>query len=307
MPVSKKILRIDSSLLRVSACDLHVWYMAVEGLRPPLWNNDMEIGSAFHAFVATMRRTKNEALALKAATDYYSRPMIVKKMKQYMTPQYLMRMCIEYWQTVAENDVFETVVVDGQPLCELRFSIPYYEDDEVAVEICGTIDDVCKHKHGTYAIRDYKTTSSRDKDDYLEGYKLSPQLMMYKFALQKYAKMYPDSMFAEINRLDVSCFIDGIFVNGKDVIEFKRGDMIPFSEQQMAEFERMLNKEVMRQVANLKLANKPDRQGMLNGACNSNFGCPYWYICAAPDDIAREHVKRNNFVSKMYDPKTHGE
>lgn len=310
--MTKQTIRIDASSLKHSYCLRHFYLDVVEGFTWHQSNNDMEFGNAFHTFKNTLALTNNLGAALLAAREYYSRPMTIKSNKKYLTLNYLLTVCQDYESYWSDRNEFETLVCEGRPLSELRFSIPYYSDDFVEIKLCGTIDDLCKHKRGCYAIRDFKTTSSGDIDEYFAGYELSTQLMVYYLAVQFYAKMYPNSIWSEVVKTKFACFIDGIFLRGKDKpVEFKRSDMIFFSDERVEEFNAMLTekcKQLAAFVASIKDPNDlPKREGLLNGSCHMTFGpCKYFKVCAAPDEIAGRFILNNNFARREYNPLTHG-
>lgn len=305
--MTKQVIKIDASSLKHSACTLEFWYKVVDGYRTQLLNNDIEFGIAFHIYVAVMKRTGGDfAAATKAALEHYRRPNIIKHQKRYMTENYLLKVCQDYWFTRGMNDDFETLLDDkGKPLVELGFQWPIYEDDKLVVMIAGTIDDLCKHKRGTYALRDYKTTASWDKKAYLDQYYLSSQLMIYRLTVRKYAQMYPDSIFATLDKNNAHCFIEGIFCAGADKpVEFLRSDVFCFKDKQLSELETLLNRKVLSFVAQIKSGKLPLREGMLNDACSGKFGhpCDFFNACRAPDLISAQHVLRRNYVQITYDP-----
>lgn len=310
--MNKQIIRIDASSLKWSYCMRLFYLSAVEGYKTPLSNNDTEFGSAFHAFKNTLTQTGDLVSSLVAAKEYYSRPMNVKKTKSYLTLSYLLSVCQDYVSHWENREEFETVKFNGKPLSELRFSIPYYTDDSVEIKLCGTIDDICKHKMGCYAIRDFKTTSVGDIDEYFAGYELSTQLMVYYMAVKFYAELYPDSIWSEICRTNFACFIDGVFTRGKDKpAEFKRSNMIFFSQEKVLEFNSMLTEKckiISKMIQQIKDPNDlPPREGLLNGSCHTIFGpCKFFRVCAAPDEIAGRYILNNNFTQKEYNPLTHG-
>lgn len=303
----KQIIRVDASALRESACMLRFYRTVVQGYRVPINSNDMEFGSAFHVFVAEMKRTKgNIGLAIQATQKRWRVPMEVKYKKKYMDETFLLTTCMNFWEQFGSKDEFVTLEHDGKPMVEVKFSWPYYVDDTLEILICGTADDICKHKRGTYAIRDYKTTSSWDQQEYLYGYKLSPQLLTYRLILRYYAKRYPDSIWNVIERSGCCVFIDGIFINGKDKpVEFIRSEVEAIAEDKLAEYEKLLARKVAELVDVVKSNVIPVREGLLNGACHTVYGhCKFFDACAAPDNIAAEHVLRRNFIQKTYDPLT---
>lgn len=286
-----------------------LYWIVIDGYKEKLNNNDVEFGSAFHEFVKVMKLNPGRYdLAIKAAIDRFSVPMNVKSNKTYLTMNYLQNLCITFWEQYVAKDLFETLKADdGTPLVEMKFSFPFYQDDDVEVLLEGTIDDLCKHKHGTHALRDYKTSSVTDEDAYLSGYALSPQLMFYYLVTSYYSRAYPDSVFARIHEKGLSCFIDGIFLHGKSSPpSFKRSEVFSFPSQQMAEFERLVHRQVKALVAAVKENKLPDREGMLNGACQTVYGkCKFFNACRQVDDISTQHVLNRNYIQTPHEPLKH--
>lgn len=306
----KTHIRLDASALKESSCSRRLVWTTVDGYREEKNSNDIEFGSAFHEFIKVMKETNgNYAEATMAAVNRYNVPMYIKdRRKDYMTAQYLQVLCFKYWEQYVAKDQFETVVIDGKPLVELKFSYPYYVDDEVEVSLCGTIDDVCKHRHGTYAIRDYKTTSVYKKDEYLSGYALSPQLMFYRMVVSLYAKTYPDSIFAQINKHGFSCFIEGVFLQGATKEpEFKRSELFIYTPEQMNEFQKLVDRKVRQLVELVKAGVVPDREGMINGACQTVYGpCKFAIACKQQTSVGVGHMLNRFFIKREYNPLAFG-
>lgn len=288
-----------------------LYLTVISGYKEKLNYNDIEFGSAFHEFIKTMKENPGRYdLATAAAIARYSVPMQQKPEKSYMNTTYLLNLCMNFWEKWVAQDQFETLTMPttGKPMVELKFSYPYYSDEQVEVQLCGTIDDICKHKHGTYALRDYKTTSVFKTDQYLSAYHLSPQLMFYRMVLDYYARTYPASIFGEINRKDVACLIDGVFLRGKSAPpEFKRSEVFIFPRSQMDEFEHLVYKKVMELVAVVKSGNAlPKREGMMNGACQTVYGnCKFFGACKQIDDLTTQFMLDRHFIQVPYDPLNH--
>lgn len=303
--MSKLILRIDASALKESSCLRRFYWNVVDGYRTSINTNDIEFGSAFHEFVKVLKENPDRYdLATQAAKERYSVPMETKGGKGYMTMTYLVETCMRFWQQWVEKDNYKTIVgPDGKPLVELKFSYPYYADDQVEVLLCGTIDDICE-RNGSYAIRDYKTTSVGKRDQYLAGYELSAQLLFYRLILSYYAKTYPESLFAKLHRENAACFIDAIFLQGASKPpEFARSPIFNFPQAQLDEFEQLVNKRILDLVTYVKAQQLPMREGMINGACQTVYGaCKFFGACVQKDEIGRQHILNRYFIQREYNP-----
>ena len=310
----KLTIRFNASAAKESACLLRTWRTVIEGYAESAPTNDVVFGSAVHEYIKHMRLTGgNCGVAMQKALAVFNKPKRTKEKKAYLNnSSYLMLCCQNLWEDYLQQDDFETLVsADGVPLVELKFSIPYYADDTVEVYLEGTIDDLCKHRAGCYAVRDYKTTSVWDKTGYLAGYALSPQLMFYRMAIEWYAKEYPGSIYEKFMSKGIpGAFVDGIFLAGADKpVTFARSEIFQFSEDKMAEFRNLLDKKIhdLLKCVNNKYKSSDafsvPREGMLNGACQTVYGaCKFFNVCNALDDIHAEHLLRNNFVQKPYNP-----
>jgi len=288
-----------------------LFWNVVGGYRSKLQTNDVEFGSAFHEFVKIMKQTGDSVRAYDAAQKRFDVPMEVKPEKKYLTTNYLLQTCALFWQHVVSKDQFATVIhpVTKAPMVERKFSVPYFANDRVEILLTGTMDDICKHKHGTYAIRDYKTTSVYKTDLYLSGYRLNPQLLFYHMVIGHYANLYPASIFADITARGFSCFIEGIFLRGAtQPVEFKRSELFQFDKGQLDEFKKLVDKKVQELVtiAENWLDNPaaiPPRDGMINGACQTVYGhCKYFLPCSQPDDISCGHMLNRFFIQQEYNP-----
>jgi hypothetical protein len=307
----KQIIHLNASALKYASCIRKLEWTIISGYKTGDVLNDIEFGTAFHEFIKVMRLNPQRfdlatAAALKKWKDAQDAGMRVKYNKTYMNENYLIKTCLDYWNQVAEKDLFQTVIgSDGLPICEMQFAIPYYSDDKYEVLLCGTIDDICKHQTGTYAIRDYKTTASFDHKEYLEAYALSHQLMFYRFVVKLYAQWYPESIWAEMHHRGIACFIDGIFVRGRDkAVEFHRSAMFQYTEQQLAEFEQGLNAIIKRIVDRFSNpVNFPPREGMINSSCSGIYGkCHFFNVCSQPDEVASQHILNRYFKQETYNP-----
>jgi hypothetical protein len=321
----KTVVMVDASLFKKSKCLLEMFYMGVLGIRGRLNNNDMEIGSAFHKFRATFRREGKESYgrALNEALHYWQNtPMIVKSKKKYLTDAYLIKMCLTYAAKYGNGDELEVVrtaqqfgnLPAGTSMIEpvTRFMFPYYVDDYCEISVGGTIDELAKIKSGIHVIVDAKTTACWDHEDYFRGYDLNPQLLTYRWAWEQYAKAFPDSLFASVYAGDIGAQIDGIFLAGADKdIVCKRSTVFTFNQDDVDEFGMLVESkvsELANEIKKWRLTGKvPLRYGMLNNACENQFGrCEYFKSCAAKNQVTRMMLLERDFKQEQYNPLNHG-
>lgn len=303
--MTKRIIKLDASSLVKSSCDLRFYNIVIKGYREPLVSNDIQYGTAVHKFVETMFRSDGKLdLAINAAKEIHSRPCLIKLTKKHLTLNHLMRTCIDLWQDFIEKDDFEYfTLTNGQPAVEITFSIKIYEDEENEVYLEGTIDKFGKIKNGCYAVGDYKTTSSWDTDSYFNGYRLSPQLKTYVYAIK--TKASTETAFSKIAETPIGAFIDGIFLSSSKPSTFKRSEVFVFKDKQLATYEKMLINTAKKVCT---WVNEPEANGLINGSCMERFGpCRFFNICAAPDKITQEQLLKRDFIVKPYEPLKFGE
>lgn len=307
--MEKRIIRINASALKKSACFRNFWLTAIAGYKEPINSVQIEFGTSIHIFVKCMIESKGDfAASIMAARKYFeTTKMIVPKKKAYLDSVHLVKVCVQYWQWLtSKHSEFEILTKeDNSPAVELTFSNHFYEDENFIVYLEGTIDLLGKFpgQYGQYAIGDHKSTGSYEQEEYLDSYANSTQLKFYHYNLLLYGQRNPDSFIASISKLPVGCFIYGIFLNGKDKIEFGRSEIFQFKKEQVLEFGIMLDTFIQKVIRNAT-DNMPQPEGFLNGACHSYLGgkCSFFNVCRQPDSVASGHVLRQQFVKTEYLP-----
>lgn len=323
----KLTIILDASALKNSSCLLRMFHDIIDGYKEPIPNNDTVFGSAFHTFRAHWRLTGDFfAAVIRAKKHYNNTEKNIKKNKTFLTEGFLVEICTQYEEKYG-NDEFEVFrKPDGVALIEpeTRFAFPFYTDDELDILMAGTMDELGRFrisKH--YGICDVKTSGVWDIRNHMNSFRLNPQLILYRWAVQKYAKFAPDSIWAEIERGTIKCFIDGIFYkkgtndSGPVATLVRRDtfgsiDYIQYKQSQIDEFDGMVRKHILEfkdAVKHfLKTGERPPRQGLLTDSCSTKFGmCKYADACMAPDDEARKYYFQNTFVKKDYNPLLFGE
>jgi len=305
----KKIFKFDASSLKESSCDLRFWNITVEGYTGGLVTNDVLFGSAIHKFNEVIVKSNGHFKdAITAMKIVFDRPCIIKSNKKYLTLNYLTQTCLNYWDEFLSKDDFSYFIMpNGEPAVELQFSMKIYEDDNIEIYLEGTIDKFGKINNGCYAIGDYKATSSWNPKEYFEGYRLSPQLKTYIYAVNRLAKDNPDSAFASKAGTQIGAFIDGIFFTPSNPSKFQRSEVIVFKPEQMDEYETLLqrtcNDFALMYSHYLATNEVPLGNGLINGSCETKYGrCKYFNVCAAPDKVSAGHLLKRDFVKKEYQP-----
>jgi len=321
--MSKQTYYFDATAARTTSCGLKTLLAVVFGYRAKQNSADIEFGSAFHKFRKIMRETGNMQPAMAAALKHMEdhKNCFVKKNKQkLMTKQYLMKVCLDWWEHY-NPDSFKVLRVDpdtlelgtgdvGKPIfLEIKFDLPFYEDDNIKIVLCGTIDEIGKFHNGPYAIADAKTTGSYDAKDFFKDFELSSQLMMYSWVIREYRRRFPDNPLCQI-KFDIGVFIDGIFLGSEEEgAAFHRSQALFFSDDQLDEYEAIKKKEIFKLINNIKnLPTMPPREGMFNGSCQGKYGrCDYFNYCASNDPVVKELTLKHQLKQVPYEPLKFGE
>lgn len=312
-------IMLDASAFKESSCLLRTFYQTVAGYTDKIQYNDVEFGSAFHIFRRIVREKGQDGLglAIRSARHYFeTKPMNIKSKKKYLTSQYLLDACVKYFEEY-EIDRLKPIWItkkDGikEVLLELPFTFPYYVDDQIEILMAGTMDELGKFDNGIVCVTDMKTTSVFDIDGYFDSYRLSPQLIFYRWSIKQYAKAFPESFLATYDKEDIGCMIDGMFLSGaNNPVELRRSDVHVITESALTEFDFLLRKKVDALIAEVKHCIKhnvvPIRYGMLDGSCQTIYGkCKYFNVCAARDDTIRAVLLERDFVQRPYNPLAFG-
>jgi len=304
----KKIVLVDPSALKSSGCCLAMNYNIIQGYRKPVNSCDIEFGSAFHLYRKLKVETGDEFMALAKAQAYYRDiPKYMKPKKMHLDTNYLAAVCEGYDERYSFDEYGVVKDDKGKPLVELRLVFPYKTYDDLDVLFCGTVDEICYNPIADfYCIKDYKTTSVWDIRGYLGAYRLSSQLMSYKFILQNYARLFPGSVISKVCERPLGAFIDGVFL-GASKTTYERSDVFFYADSQMAEFEKGLAKAVEEIVWYVRNPGDLYRQGMMNSSCEKVYGaCQFFEACVESEPENRQSILDTDFIKKPYDPRTHG-
>lgn len=325
--MSKDTVIVDASLLKNSACRLRMFYEGYLGLKGKVLGNDLHFGTAFHLFRSVYRITNdwNKAF-IEAHKCFKNGPenLITKDNKKYLTPGFLTTCMAKYEEKYDPTKDRLVPVIDehGDTLVEpkSRFIFPYFITDDVDILIAGTMDEMSyQHQDGPYTqpgyvITDCKTSGAWKIREFFEGFKLSPQLLMYRWAIRKYAQFLPNSIWAKIDASPTTAaMIEGVFYKSSSdedsgaSVSITRSDRIYFKDEQLLDFEFLVRRKCQQLAEDIMLFRRqgvlPYREGMVNDACNTKFGlCPYFQLCCARDDEERESLVEANFVKKKYNP-----
>lgn len=265
-------------------------------------------GIAFHKFIDTMYQTKGdygrarkkmiEAFSLKKEPDAKSIHM--------MDERHLTSVCFTAWNDYCEQDKNTFDMFDfgeGKVSSEITFSIPYYEDDYIKVNLCGTIDRLGQFKGGCFSIRDWKTTSfyGKNKSYYFNRYELARQPRFYILSLKLLAKREPDSVLGKIGKTNMGMCYDGVFLKpNQNETEIIKSEVFQYTQKELDEFRRSIDDKIKHISFHIK-ENYFPKEGIINGTCEGKFGnCPFWNVCKNPDHL-REIILKD-FIQVPFNP-----
>jgi hypothetical protein len=311
----KTRIKVNASGLKTMTCMYHMNNVMIEGYYTGASAAKMVYGIGVHKYIDTMFQTKGHiGKAREAALFAFRKPKYDDKKAMHMSDEnHFLSTCYSVWEDwVMKDNHLDTVMLpSGEPATEVTFSIPYYEDANIIVDLEGTIDRIAKVKGGCFVINDFKTTGAWQHDTYLSKYAMSQQLRFYVFSLKLMHEMYPDSMLGKIGATNVGACIDGIFLKPKSCDNtYKRSDVFQFND--LIEFRRALDLKIQELSAMVEHKNRtgqsPPKNGLLNGACEGKWGmCNFWNVCKSQSPEIAALLLSRDFKKKIYDPLHHNE
>jgi hypothetical protein len=278
----------------------------VEGYVEKKMGASLVYGIAVHKFIEVMYRTKGrfpDAMA-EAKKVFLELPVHVNPKKMWQRDiTHLTSTCHSLWITqVMEDKNFEVLEINGVSATEITFDFPYFEDEFVKVNLCGTIDSVGKFNGGVFAIRDWKTTSSWDTKNYFTQYELSRQLRIYTLACKLMARLEPESVLGRVGASRMGAFIDCIALKpDTNGATFLRSPVYTYTDEDLSAFQLTLDDQCKRLSSAVKTGYLP-KEGIVNGTCDGKWGqCQFWNVCKSNSDIAALLLGRD-FNIKDFNP-----
>jgi hypothetical protein len=328
-------VNISGTALGTSACILNFHRTVIDGYKEPIQDAKMVYGVAVHKYIDIMFKSGGHIPSARAeAIRVFDVPKNDSNKSLHLSDRnHMLTTCFGVWELYIKKDTdFELIQLmqncwkckgSGQdflnmpvvcPICkgqkqfmqpatEVTFSIPYYRDDTIVVNLCGTLDRIGKIKNGCYAIPDWKTTSSWDTRSYFKTYELSRQLRIYVIALKLMAVKYPDSILGKIGKTNIGTFIDAIFIKpAANDNKYLRSDVQQYTDEQLAEFQLTLDDQCRRLSSAIKTGYLP-KEGIVNGSCESRWGkCKFWNVCNASKQEVADVLLKRDFIQKPFSP-----
>ena len=306
-------INLSSSALSSAGCILAMKRTVIDGYSD-LSSANIVYGEAVHKYIDIMYRTKGHVpTAREAALKVFNQPKDQgKKMNHLCDANHMLTTCFGVWELWVKGEgELDLISIPCDPqenngateraATEVTFSIEYYQDAHIKVNLCGTIDSIGKIPNGCYVIRDWKTTSSWDNKGYFYKYRLSKQLRFYRLALKLMSEMHPESVLGQIGKQQVGCCIDAIFIKPfANDNKYQRSDVWQFSDKQISDFKEMLDNYITKLSYHASLNHWP-KEGILTGACEGKWGCPYTNVCATEEPVSSVMLERD-FKRKIYNP-----
>jgi hypothetical protein len=278
-------------------------------------------GSAFHKFSEYYYKTDGDfPTSLFAAQEYFETAEKEEpgSRNAYLDAIYLAKLCQRWPKVLKETRGFYDLEIqrnpkDNVPLVEQKFAIPLFKSaptdtQDIEILLTGTMDGIYKVRgSGLPVIGDIKTTSATNVRGYFAGYDLSTQLLTYTYALRYIASKYPEGYFGRLlQKAKMGAVILGVFTHGSiKEPEFVTSDIKYYSDGDLMEYERTLQRMVMRLVTHFQSgAERPLKEGLVTGACQESYGseCPYASACKAPGDRGFWGVLNSHYKVVEYNP-----
>jgi len=318
--VNKITINLDSTVLAASGCIRHLILRTIGtldeqgqpsgGYKEHSQGVKLVYGICVHKFIDVMYKTGgNYGEAAKGCIEMYNSLSIIhdKKSAHLSDTKHLLTTCYGVWAFVEGSSDFEVIMLGDKPATEITFSIPYYEDDFIVINLCGTIDRIGKIQGGCYCIRDWKTTSSWDNQGYFKSYELSRQLRIYTLACKKMAKLHPESILGQIGATNMGAMIDAVFIKplaNSNVI--RSSSIFQYKDKELSDFEETLQVVCQRLSVAVQKKYFP-KEGIINGSCEQRFGkCCFWNVCSADESVSHILLKRD-FKTHNFNPLAYNE
>lgn len=313
-PSSPRIIFLDASAFKESSCLKKLEYIILEGVRSKQRSLAAEYGSAFHNFVATLKKNDlSFPIAIASASNYYLDHTDSSDSEDWRSLPHLISTCKKYYdEIIKDGDTFKSL---SPLIIEERFALPWKrtKDGSHELYLAGTVDEIGVFEN-RYCIKDIKVTSSFDKQSFLENFNLSSQLMFYKYVLENFSKLCISESKLSFKDKPLTTMIDGIFIAQSKSSQFQRSEPIDFPDDIMKSFEDSLENKGNEIIKLLEAGDIFTKNFTLCDTFkydNSRVGtCPYFKLCSTSkenDKGSYDYILEKNYTIKEYNPMTHGD
>ena len=299
-------INLSQSAFGYHGCILELYRTVVQGYYE-VPSSNIVYGEAVHKYRHIMFQTGGHIPTAReeAIKTFNQEKLPAGSKSQHLGDQrHMITTAFNFWEMFVKADEdTEYVLLDGKPATEVSFSIPYYEDEWIKVNLCGTLDGIAKIKGGCYIINDIKTTSAWDRPNFFAGFKMSRQLRFYRLSLQLMAERFPDSILGQIGKTNVGCRIDGVFIKPAPIENvYMSSDVFQISQDDLAEFRMILDRRIV-ELSKCVQENLFPKEGVLNNSCIGKWGmCKFSDVCNASSKEVAEILLKRNFKVRKFDP-----
>ena len=107
----KKIIFLNSSAVRISSCMRRLYLTIISGYKRKINTQAIEFGSAFHLCAKIVALTDGDiGKGMRAAIKYYKETPYEKEYrKEYLDEDYLMKVCLDWFDKFYSEDNFITL------------------------------------------------------------------------------------------------------------------------------------------------------------------------------------------------------
>lgn len=294
---------LSSTALGSSGCIKNFHLTVIEGYRT-IPRASAVFGIGWHKFAQVMFQSGgNYKLAEEEALKVFNLPKEASESQGYLCDdKFFKTVCSLVWMQTQEDKTFQVTTLDGKPLVEHTFDIPFFEDDTIIVHLQGTIDMIGKIQGGIYAHPDWKTTSTWKKSTYFKTYEMSRQLRHYRLALRMIAEREPDSTLGKIAATKMGSFIRAIFLD-KDInkVYWKDSEVFYYIDEDIEAYRKTVEDFCYKISSAVRTGYLP-KEGILNGSCNHAYGlCNFWNVCRVREEAA-QMILKNQFIQRPFTP-----
>ena len=308
---------VDASSLRDIACWRKYYLQIVQGYQLTARrraNFKAAYGTAFHRFLEEYYRG---VLPIKdcitTAMRIYEPFDADLPLEEFRTTGHLLQSIKKYIQEnpkESEAIVPKTFTVQGEDgkqekVLEQQFCIPWWNNNKFEIALCGTVDMHCEY-FGTEVLMDHKTTATKINfiDSYLEEYEMSNQLQFYAWT-EKVFRGHQTFLPGVIN---------GIFLKKQtikneklgifDGVQFKRSNIINFSDKQMLDFERWFMRKMNELIKSLDdSAGEELWWNYERSFCKAGWEkCVFWNVCKHGGEELQKQVLETFYDRQEYNP-----
>jgi len=301
-----KLIYLDASAFKESACLERLRYVIDEGLRAKETSSALVYGTAVHKFIAELRHTGGYSKAIQEIINYYLPFSLDIKEKDFRTALHLASTCKGYYEKVYKGDYFLPIKKNGIAQIEQKFAFPAtdifpqfrdkLESMKLVIILSGTVDEIGVIENDCITIKDIKTTTQWNIAEYLETYWLSTQMLFYILIVEHL-----------LGIKNVGAMIDTIILSGTKPTEFYRSEVMYYSEQKRASFKRQLEDTIDGIINNVETSPGLWQQNFTVCDCakfqSEKAGqCSYFKLCKSEDEEIKASYKKAYFNTINYNP-----